>query len=75
LKTWDPWASKLTHAGFHIESIDACTTNMHAIDALEPDLIVVLGGPIGVYEHDEPVILTRLSRWETMRWHSSFIPK
>ena len=161
---------ELTHAGFNIELIDACTTNMRTIDALDPDLIVVLGGPIGVYEHDaypfieaeiellrsrlaakrptlgiclgaqlmaaalgarvypglhgkeldwalvdagsencsppwfgayspldcascigmvtlstcrtEPralreqlVILTRLSRWETMRWHSSFIPK
>jgi GMP synthase (glutamine-hydrolysing) len=43
---------ELTHAGFNIELIDACTTNIRAIDALDPDLIVVLGGPIGVYEHD-----------------------
>jgi GMP synthase (glutamine-hydrolysing) len=42
---------ELTHAGFKIELIDACTTNMHAIDALAPDLMVVLGGPVGVYEH------------------------
>jgi GMP synthase (glutamine-hydrolysing) len=42
---------ELTHAGFQIELIDACTTNMHAIDALDPDLIVVLGGPVGVYDH------------------------
>jgi GMP synthase (glutamine-hydrolysing) len=43
---------ELTHAGFNIELIDACTTDMHAIDALDPDLIVTLGGPVGVYEHD-----------------------
>src|SRR5580704_17231810 len=43
---------ELTHAGFYIELIDACTTDMHAIDALDPDLIVTLGGPDGVYDHD-----------------------
>ena len=43
---------ELSHAGFNIELIDACTTNLHAIDVIDPDLIVVLGGPIGVYQHD-----------------------
>jgi GMP synthase (glutamine-hydrolysing) len=44
--------TELTHAGFNIEVIDACTANLRAINALAPDLMVVLGGPIGVYERD-----------------------
>lgn len=43
---------ELTHAGFNIRVIDACTANLRAIDAYDPDLIVVLGGPVGVYEGD-----------------------
>jgi GMP synthase (glutamine-hydrolysing) len=43
---------ELTHAGFNIEVIDACTTNLRVIDALGSDLMVVLGGPVGVYERD-----------------------
>jgi GMP synthase (glutamine-hydrolysing) len=43
---------ELTHAGFNIEVIDACTANLRAINAVDPDLMVVLGGPIGVYERD-----------------------
>jgi GMP synthase (glutamine-hydrolysing) len=41
---------ELAAAGFTIEVIDACTANLTAIDALAPDLVVVLGGPIGVYD-------------------------
>jgi GMP synthase (glutamine-hydrolysing) len=43
---------ELAHAGFDIEVIDACTANLRAINALDPDLMVVLGGPVGVYERD-----------------------
>jgi GMP synthase (glutamine-hydrolysing) len=43
---------ELTHAGFEIQVIDACTANLRAINALEPNLLVVLGGPVGVYERD-----------------------
>ena len=43
---------ELTEAGFNIQVIDACTTNLRAVDALDRDLVVVLGGPISVYEHD-----------------------
>ena len=43
---------ELTHAGFDIEVVDACTANLRAINALDPDLMVVLGGPVGVYERD-----------------------
>jgi GMP synthase (glutamine-hydrolysing) len=48
---------ELTHADFNIQVVDACTTNFRAIDALDPDLVVVLGGPVGVYEcHTYPFI-------------------
>jgi len=43
---------ELAQAGFNIQVIDACTTNLRAIDALDHDLVVVLGGPVSVYEHD-----------------------
>jgi GMP synthase (glutamine-hydrolysing) len=43
---------ELTHAGFNIQAMDACTADLRAIDALEPDLLVVLGGPVGVYQRD-----------------------
>jgi GMP synthase (glutamine-hydrolysing) len=41
---------ELTRAGFQIEFVDACITNLPIIDTLHPDLLVVLGGPIGVYD-------------------------
>ena len=43
---------ELVQAGFNIELIDACTANLRAIDALDPDLVIVLGGPIGIYERE-----------------------
>jgi GMP synthase (glutamine-hydrolysing) len=43
---------ELTDAGFAITQIDASTASLSAIDAVAPDLVVVLGGPIGVYEQD-----------------------
>ena len=43
---------ELTNAGFRAQVIDACTANLRAIDALDPELMVVLGGPVGVYEQD-----------------------
>lgn len=42
--------TELTRAGYAIDTIDACTADLHAIDPLAPDLLVILGGPIGVYE-------------------------
>ncbi len=44
--------TELTRAGYTIEIIDACTADLRAIDPLTPDLLVILGGPIGVYEHE-----------------------
>lgn len=43
---------ELVDAGFDIEVIDACTADLRAIDPGEADLLVVLGGPIGVYERE-----------------------
>ena len=43
---------ELTNAGFNTQVIDACTANLRAIHPLDPDLVVVLGGPAGVYEQD-----------------------
>lgn len=43
---------ELIDAGFDIEVIDACTADLRAIDPSEPDLLIVLGGPIGVYERE-----------------------
>lgn len=44
--------TELTRVGYTIDTIDACTADLRAIDPLEPDLLVILGGPIGVYEHE-----------------------
>ena len=58
---------ELAQAGFNIQVIDACTTNLRAIDALDHDLVVVLGGPVSVYEHDTypfiEVEIQGLERW------------
>lgn len=40
----------LSQAGYTIDYVDACTGDLRAIDPLAPDLLVILGGPIGVYE-------------------------
>jgi GMP synthase (glutamine-hydrolysing) len=43
-------AETLQQEGFSIEYCDAVSTNLKAIDPLAPDLLVVLGGAIDVYE-------------------------
>ena len=42
----------LLAAGWRIESLHAALSDLSAIDALVPDLLIVLGGPIGVYDTD-----------------------
>jgi len=44
------WAEALAEKQFTVQSIDACTAKLAALDFLKPDLLVVLGGPIGAYE-------------------------
>ncbi|MGC3963640.1 MAG: glutamine amidotransferase [Rhodocyclaceae bacterium] len=43
-------ASVLEQSGFLIEYVDATTADLKTIDPRAPDLLIVLGGPIGVYE-------------------------
>lgn len=50
LGSFESWFSK---AGYVIEYVDtpgAKPKALHGIDAVKPDLLVVLGGPMGVYE-------------------------
>ncbi|MGH8256717.1 MAG: glutamine amidotransferase [Steroidobacteraceae bacterium] len=42
----------LVQAGLRIDSLHAGLSDLSAIDPLAPDLLIVLGGPIGVYETD-----------------------
>jgi len=41
---------ELAARGLHAQVVDACTADLAALDALSPALLVVMGGPIGVYE-------------------------
>ena len=43
-------APALAAAGFAIEAVEAATADWPSLSALADDLVIVLGGPIGVYE-------------------------
>jgi GMP synthase (glutamine-hydrolysing) len=40
-------------AGYVIDRIAACQTDFRDMDCVSPDLVVLLGGPMGVYETDQ----------------------
>lgn len=40
-------------AGYEVERVLACTTDFATLDMLAPDLLVVMGGPMGVYDAPE----------------------
>lgn len=40
----------LEAAGFAIDQVEASTADLAALDPLAPDLLVVMGGPLGAYE-------------------------
>jgi len=44
--------TELIQAGYAIETVDVSTADLRAIDPLASDLLVILGGPIGVYEQE-----------------------
>jgi GMP synthase (glutamine-hydrolysing) len=44
--------AELIEADYSIEVVDACTSEISRIEEIAPDLLIVLGGPIGVYERD-----------------------
>ncbi len=46
------FASPLFDRGYAIDHVYAGDTGFAAIDFFEPDLLVLLGGPMGVYERD-----------------------
>lgn len=46
------FADPLREAGYDIEYIDVAERDPATLDPLGADLLVVLGGPIGVYDHD-----------------------
>jgi GMP synthase (glutamine-hydrolysing) len=55
-------ANLLTRRGLAIEYVDAGVDDLLAIEAAAPDLLIVLGGPIGVYETDRyPFLLDEIS--------------
>lgn len=39
-------------AGYAVTRVPACETDFAALDMLSPDLLIVMGGPMGVYEAD-----------------------
>ena len=45
-------ATELAEIDFEGSIVDACTADLREIDPLSPDLLIVLGGAIGVYEGD-----------------------
>lgn len=48
----------LREAGYDIEYIDVAERDPATLDPLVADLLVVLGGPIGVYDHDAYPVVT-----------------
>ncbi len=54
-------AEVLAQRGCAVQSLDVCTADLQHLDPLAADLLVVLGGPIGVYEaHQYPFLATEL---------------
>ena len=45
-------AGILAEQSIAVQTVDACTADLQTFDSLAPDLLVVLGGPIRVYETD-----------------------
>ena len=44
------YRAPIERAGYAIERVAACQTDFAALDLVSPDLLVVMGGPMGVYE-------------------------
>lgn len=56
-------APLLAERGHSVSYIDVPTADLDAVEVLSPDLLVVLGGPIGVYENDRYPFLDREVAW------------
>lgn len=46
------FADPLKEAGYNIEYVDVAERDLATLDLLGADLLVLLGGPIGVCDHD-----------------------
>jgi GMP synthase (glutamine-hydrolysing) len=44
------YRAPIEQAGYEIRRVAACQTDFAALDLVSPDLLVVMGGPMGVYE-------------------------
>ena len=52
-------------AGYHVDRIDVSDAVFPTLDLAEPDLLIMMGGPMGVYEQDRhPWITCQLRRLE-----------
>lgn len=50
-------------AGYHVDRIDVADPAFSSLDLREPDLLIMMGGPMGVYEQDRhPWIACQLRR-------------
>lgn len=50
-------------AGYHINRIDVADPHFSKVDLREPDLVIMMGGPMGVYEQDRhPWISCQMNR-------------
>jgi GMP synthase (glutamine-hydrolysing) len=63
-------AGVLAERDFAVRAVDACTADLANLDALAPDLLVILGGPIGAYETDRYPFLQRELELIGRRLHS-----
>jgi GMP synthase (glutamine-hydrolysing) len=45
-------AAVLAERHYAVQTVDACTADLPELDPLAPDLLVILGGPVGVNETD-----------------------
>src|SRR5690606_23248013 len=62
LGVWHPWFEA---NGWTVDYVDAPVADLGAVDPLAPDLLIVLGGPIGAYQHDRyPFLVEELKRIE-----------
>jgi GMP synthase (glutamine-hydrolysing) len=56
-------APLLAELGHSIAYVDVPTADLDGVDVVSPDLVVVLGGPIGVYENDQYPFIDREIGW------------
>lgn len=52
------WHAALERRGFAVRYVDPAREDLDAIDAGEPDLLIVLGAPIGAFDDDRYPFLT-----------------